>query len=61
MKKLKDFKTLDKDQMKYIKFGSKVYEQTNIGGQSCSGCEPTSPNGGCFEVDGKCVWIPEIG
>jgi len=27
-------------------------------GDTCSGCTPTTINGGCYVVNGTCQWIP---
>ncbi len=31
------------------------------GPDKCLDCVPTTPYGGCYVVDGQCVWIPEFG
>lgn len=61
MKKLKDHTPLTKEEIREIR------ERLNHGVENraasllfgpCSPCEKTSPNGGCYEVSGACIWIP---
>lgn len=61
MKKLKDFKPLDKDQMKIVKVGDKFYSEMADPPKTCTGCEQTTPYGGCYIFQNECVWIPEFG
>lgn len=65
MKKLKNHKPLSKQEL--TEFNERIKVGVNNDAYSlltytpCTGCTPTSPNGGCFEVGGVCTWIPEIG
>lgn len=65
MKKLKNHTPLTKEEIKAfherLKNGVESGGVEMLGYPPCTGCEPTSPNGACFEVNHVCVWIEEIG
>lgn len=27
----------------------------------CSGCTPTTKNGACYDINGVCTWVPDLG
>lgn len=65
MKKLKKHDPLTRAEIKAfherMKQGVEKGAASFLGYSSCSPCEPTTPNGGCYEVSEVCTWIPDIG